>query len=207
MVKEVDLLSYWMPVLRQLKEFKEIAKAEEPELRYILEACNETLSNFFILTANERGISRFESMVGILPDEEADLETRRMAVLAKWSTKEIYTDEWLYNKLLSLCGSEDMFSITPQYEEYALDITVKSGVRGVVEIIASLLSDVLPCNLSHTLKHSMEAQTSSMLTIGGAVSTAMGYQITNDINKKESAVATLSNAVVNSTATVITINS
>ena len=40
MAKEVDLLSYWMPVLRKIKEFREIAKAEEPELRYLLEACH-----------------------------------------------------------------------------------------------------------------------------------------------------------------------
>ena len=37
MAREIDLLGYWMPVLRQLKEFKEIAKAETPELKYILE--------------------------------------------------------------------------------------------------------------------------------------------------------------------------
>ena len=53
MVKDVDLLSYWMPVLRQLKEFKEIAKAEEPEVKALLEACDSALSNFFIPTANE----------------------------------------------------------------------------------------------------------------------------------------------------------
>ena len=43
--KEVDLLSYWMPLLRKLYEFKQIAIAEEPELRYILEAIDRTLAN------------------------------------------------------------------------------------------------------------------------------------------------------------------
>ena len=50
MAREIDLLGYWMPVLRQLKEFKEIAKAETPELKYILEQIERTLNNMFIET-------------------------------------------------------------------------------------------------------------------------------------------------------------
>ena len=49
MAREIDLLSYWMPVLRQLKEFKEIAKAETPELKYILEQIERTLNNMLSL--------------------------------------------------------------------------------------------------------------------------------------------------------------
>lgn len=60
MAREIDLLGYWMPVLRQLKEFKEIAKAETPELKYILEQIERTLNNMFIETADEYGIKRFE---------------------------------------------------------------------------------------------------------------------------------------------------
>lgn len=67
MAREIDLLGYWMPVLRQLKEFKEIAKAETPELKYILEQIERTLNNMFIETADEYGIKRFEDMWGYLP--------------------------------------------------------------------------------------------------------------------------------------------
>lgn len=63
MAREIDLLGYWMPVLRQLKEFKEIAKAETPELKYILEQIERTLNNMFIETADEYGIKRFEDMI------------------------------------------------------------------------------------------------------------------------------------------------
>ena len=66
MAREIDLLGYWMPVLRQLKEFKEIAKAETPELKYILEQIERTLNNMFIETADEYGIKRFEDMICLL---------------------------------------------------------------------------------------------------------------------------------------------
>ena len=75
MAREIDLLGYWMPVLRQLKEFKEIAKAETPELKYILEQIERTLNNMFIETADEYGIKRFEDMMGIYPEAGASLET------------------------------------------------------------------------------------------------------------------------------------
>lgn len=206
MVKEVDLLSYWMPVLRQIKEFKEIAKAEEPELRYLLEACDRTLSNFFITTADEYGISRFESMMGIFPDKGEDLETRRFNVLVKWNDKAPYTDEELYNRLLSLCG-EGKFSITPHYEEYAIDISTEVGVKDAFDAIIALILDMLPCNLVLTIKNILKAQKTTPLSVGVAVSTAICYQITNDIKSKVSTASNLYNAVANSTATVITINS
>lgn len=205
MVKEVNLLNYWMPVLRQLKELKEIAKAEEPELRYLLEACDRAISNFFIPTADEQGISRFEKMLRIFPDEGADLENRRLSVLTAWGNKEVYTEEWLYNKLSALCGGA--VSIIPHKEEYSVDIAVECGVRGVVDILLSLLSDTLPCNLVYLLKTYTMAQETSTLFVGVAVSTAMSYQITNDIKSEVSTVDTLNFAVANSTAKVTTIKS
>lgn len=186
MAKEVDLLSYWMPVLRQLKEFKEIAKAEEPELRYILEACDRTLNNFFISTADEYGISRFESMMGIFPDEGEDLETRRFNVLVKWNDKVPYTDGGLYDRLLSLCG-EGKFTITPQYEDYKISITTEAGIKGAFDTISSLITDMLPCNLELTLQNILKAQKDTATSFGVAISTAMSYQITNDINKQYTA--------------------
>lgn len=184
MAKEVDLLRYWMPVLRQIKELKEIAKAEEPELRYLLEACDRTLRNIFITTADEYGISRFESMMSIFPERGADLETRRFNVLIKWNDKVPYTDEELYNRLLSLCGSEDKFEIDPHYEEYRIDITTELGVKGAFDAVTNLIMDMLPCNLVLILKNFLKAEKSSSLYVGVVISTAMSYQITNDINKE-----------------------
>lgn len=183
MAKGVDLLSYWMPVLRKIKEFKKIAKAEEPELRYLLEACDRALSNFFIPTADEYGISRFEKMMGIFPDEGEDLETRRFNILIKWNDKVPYTDKELYNRLLSLCG-KGKFSITPHYEDYAIDITTEVGIKGAYDAITTLILDMLPCNLVLTLENLIKAQKTTPLTVGVALSTAMSYQITNDINEE-----------------------
>ena len=185
MAKEIDLLSYWMPLLRQLKEFKEIAKTEEPELRYILEAIDRTLNNMFIDTADEYGIKRFEDMMGIYPDEGATLDSRKFAVLVKWNDKVPYTDNELYNRLISLCGSADKFTITERYNEYAIDIATHLGVAGAFDTVALMLREMLPSNLVLNLSNTIEAIKTSLLSFGVVTCTAMAYEITNDINKAD----------------------
>lgn len=182
MAKDIDLLSYWMPLLRKIKEFKEIAKTEEPELRYILEAIDRTLNNMFIETADEYGIKRFENMMGIYPEAGESLETRRFNVLVKWNDKVPYTDKELYNRLLSLCGGADKFSIEEHYKDYWLKVTTHLGIAGAFDAVAALLEDMLPCNLELELANTIEAIKTSPLYLGVATCTAMGYLITNDIN-------------------------
>lgn len=189
--KEIDLLSYWMPLLRKLYEFKQIAIAEEPELRYILEAISRTLANMFIETADEYGIKRFEDMMGIYPEAGESLETRRFNVLAKWNDKVPYTDKELYNRLLSLCGSADKFTIEEHYTEYYLNINTHLGIAGAFDAVADLLKDMIPCNLVLNLKNTIEAMKNTPLYFGVAVCTAMQYLITNDIKREYSGGGTI----------------
>lgn len=179
--KEVDLLSYWMPLLRKIKEFKEIAKTEEPELRYILEAIDRTLANMFIETADEYGIKRFENMMGLYPEEGDSLETRRFNVLIKWNDKVPYTEKELYNRLLSLCGSADKFTIEEHYKEYLLKVATHLGIAGAFDAVAKLLEDMLPCNLVLDLQNTIEAIKTTSIYLGVVTCTAMRYLITNDI--------------------------
>ncbi len=147
MVKEVDLLSYWMPFLRKIRELREIAKAEEPELRYLLEDRERVLDNLFIETADEYGIRRFESMMGIVPNESDALEVRRLRVLSKWANDSLYTEPVLYRTLLSICGSEDAFEIVDRYKEYILELHTQLEAAGAFDMLLEILDEMLPCNL------------------------------------------------------------
>lgn len=180
MAREIDLLGYWMPVLRQLKEFKEIAKAETPELKYILEQVERTLNNMFIETADEYGIKRFEDMMGIYPEAGASLETRRFNVLVKWNDKVPYTEKELYNRLISICG-DDNFSVNPDYKNYFLEIITHLGIEGAFDIISSILQDMIPCNLVLDLKNTLEEGNTTPFSVAVVSCVAMRYQITNDI--------------------------
>ncbi|GKH50372.1 hypothetical protein CE91St46_14830 [Eubacteriales bacterium] len=184
MAKEVYLLSYWMPLLKKLKEFKEIAKTEEPELRYILEAIDRTLANMFIETADEYGIKRYEDMMGIVPDESDTLDTRRFRVLTLWNDYVPYTEPELYRWLVSVCGSADAFTLEEHYKEYWLKLTTRLGVKGAYELISDTLAEMLPANLVLEYENAIEADKTSILYISGACCTAFAYCITHDIEAK-----------------------
>ena len=207
MAKEVNLLSYWMPILRNLKEFKEISKAEEPELKYLLEAIDRALGNMFIETADEYGISRFEKMLGINPSDEDNLELRRLNVQINWNNKVYYTYKELCNRLSILCGGEDNFSIVKHFEEYWLEITTNLGVKGSFDVVSEFLAEILPCNLVLNLKNVLtESSAVTSIRTVGVTTTAMRYFITNDIKEKVSTTDGFKVASPVSTASVITLN-
>lgn len=176
MLKEVDLLSYWMPVLRQLKEFRELAEAEEPELRYLLEATERTLNGMFIDTADEYSIKRFEEMLGIIPETDDTLSMRRSRILTRWNNKEVYTTKSLHELLTSYCGAGN-FEIIERYNEYVLEIIASLPVRGSLETVHSFLTEIIPCNLILTLQNVITEVSTPNLYVGGTVSTAMLYSI------------------------------
>ena len=182
MAKAVDLLSYWMPALRQIREFREVAKAEEPEIIALLEAAERTLANMFIETADEAGITRFERMMGITPDDSLSLEMRRLNVQILWNSNTVYTENTLYNSLVTLCDGEDKFTITEHYKDYWLEVETQLGVNGSFDAVVAFLKKILPCNLvleiSNVLKESSKTTT---VHIVGVTSAAMRYLITNDI--------------------------
>lgn len=176
MAKDVDILSYWMPILRNLKEFNEIAKAERAELLSILEAIDQTLANMFIETANEDGIKRFEKMLKIIPSAEDDISTRRFRVLSKWNNKKIYTDNTLEELLSSFCGAGN-YTVIKKYTEYIVNIVTSLSVRDAFEAVADMLRDILPCNMILELSNRINVNGNGTAYVGGVISTTMCYEI------------------------------
>lgn len=146
MSKDVNLLSYWFPILRGLKEFKEIAKAEEPELKLLLDELERLFGNAFIETADEYGISRFEKIMGITPLGDDTLEDRRFKVQVKWNETSRYTLETLDSQIKVICG-EGGYSIKMDYAKYSLTVKVSLSNSKNIVIIQELLDKVVPANI------------------------------------------------------------
>lgn len=145
-IKEVSLLDYWTPILRNLKDFKEIANAEEPELTYLLEAISRTLANTFIETADEYGIKRFEKLMGIYPEDGDTLETRRFRLQVKWNSEVPYTLETLITQIESVCGNGG-YNVVLDEQHYILTVKLALSNEKNIETIEKLLDRVVPANL------------------------------------------------------------
>lgn len=190
MAKEVDLLSYWMSLLRNLKEFKEIANTEEPELRYILEAIDRTLNNMFIETADEYGIERLESMMGIIPDEGADLETRRFKVLTLWNDYIPFTKSELWKRLVSICGAGN-FELNERYQDYIVELYTHLGAVGAFDMVLETLEEMLPCNLEVVYENKVPVKAPICYSFGGIGCTTEKVRVDYAVSFSEKSPLTL----------------
>lgn len=181
MSKAVNTINNYLPLLRQIREFKEIAKTEDVELNLIYKEIERVLNNLFIDTSDEYGISRLEKIIGITPAEGDTLEERKVKVFSRWNDRVPYTDRELYNRLLSLCG-KDKFNIIENYKEYELTVITNVGLIGRFDEVCRVLDLMLPCNLVIAISNELEEIGSNVAGLGIAVSTSMYYTVTNDLD-------------------------
>jgi hypothetical protein len=146
MIQDVDLLSLLPPFLAEYKEIHAALSAENPEFRAIWKAADNVLSNEFIVTADAWGVSRFEKMLGIVPEKEADLEDRRAAVLMKYNMRSPYTIRRLQDILAEVVGETNYrVELTP--EEYRLMIQILNQDFRLVGRIYQNVLPVIPANM------------------------------------------------------------
>ncbi len=152
MIREVDLVSYLPPFMRDYKELAGTLEAENPEFKLAWKATDGILKNRFISTADEYGISMFEKMLGIYPSEGDSLESRRARVQNRWFNLTPYTIRVLCLKLAELLGGSHLFTIRPDFEEnYGLELTMYFLDDTRMEEAKHLLAGVIPLNIVTTL--------------------------------------------------------
>lgn len=146
MNREVDLLSYLPPFLQEFKENRATLEAENPEFVLVWNGADRVLKNEFIETADEAGISRFESILNITPSGTDTLESRRRRVQIRWFNKIPYTLRAFLEKLAVICGDSD-FTVTKGFLNYRIDITTHLEWTGQADELDRLIQEMMPCNM------------------------------------------------------------
>ncbi len=153
MKREITLISYLPPYMKEYKELRALFKAENPEAEAVQENIFGVLNNIFISTADEYGIARFEKILGIMPSAEDTLESRRQRILFRWNNKSPYTMPYLHEKLRELCGNDYMIELNG----YHLAVTVHLNRYGETANVHKLLCDILPCNIQWEITNNSTA--------------------------------------------------
>ncbi len=146
MNREVDLLSYLPPFLQEFKENRATLEAENPEFVLVWNGADRVLKNEFIETADEAGISRFESILNIMPSGTDTLESRRRRVQIRWFNKIPYTLRAFLERLAVICGDSD-FTVTKEFFNYKIDITTHLEWTGQADELDRLIQEMMPCNM------------------------------------------------------------
>ena len=138
---------YFPAVLRGVREFEELARTENVEFDRSWEELDRLKENLFVEAADERGVRRFEQMLGI-PTVTADgMGVRRFRILSKLNNQMPYSFGWLKNKLTTAFGGEKEYTLERDLTAHTLSVEVDMVHA---ETLVSLYNDLrksIPANL------------------------------------------------------------
>jgi hypothetical protein len=183
MSREIVLIDYLPPFLQGYREIQAIMTAENPEFQAVSDEGQVVLDNTFIMYCSEKGIARFEKMLGIYPLPTDTLDSRRSRVLTRWNDVVPYTLKAFISKLTALQGNDNI-QITFFNDQYKIQVVTHLEKHGQQDDLAYLFRTVLPCNLVVESINILDAQSNVMIGIGGGMTYTGVEFITNDINEK-----------------------
>ncbi len=141
MARKTDILPFFPKVLREYREIKELAKAENPEFTKIWMDMEQALNRNYILSADEQGLEKYEAILEIIPNGNDSLEIRGIRVLSRWFSDLPYTERKLREKLDILLG---VSGYELAVSEYHLRLYVYSTFGSLLSEIKKILEEMLP---------------------------------------------------------------
>jgi len=140
------LIDYLPQVLKDVREYKSIVAAEEPELVDLWTTLESALNDNFINDATENGVLRLESILKIIPKAADTLEDRKFRIKARFNEQLPYTFRTLEERLTTLCG-EDGYTCELFNDTYTLKVRIELVVKGQYDAVDDLLERIVPANL------------------------------------------------------------
>jgi hypothetical protein len=126
---------------------KAIVDSIEAEFRRLQ---NETIltENQFFVVLSDRDISKHEQDVGLDPDSEADIETRRGRVLSRLRGTGTVTKSMMKNVAKSFINGEIEIIEYPSEYAFAVKFTSKTGVPYNLADIQAMVEEIKPAHLA-----------------------------------------------------------
>lgn len=144
--REINILNYLPDFIKEFREFKMLAEAENPELLTIWETFDNVLHDQFVKDSTENGVKSWEKILKISPKGADTLEDRKFSILTRLNEKLPYTYTRLEQQLASLCG-ETGYSLKLLNNEYTLFVRVALVAKSNFEEIRKLLQRTVPANM------------------------------------------------------------
>jgi len=142
-----NISKYFPSFMGEIREFKALANAENPEFELLPEAIETILSASFIENTNTYGIGRLEKITGITSKGTDTLDERKFRILAKFNEYIPYTWNALTNMLDSLLGLDG-------YEKERIprefNVLVRVGLSNAkkFDAVKELLDRIIPVNMT-----------------------------------------------------------
>lgn len=141
-----EIQSYFPDLLKEVKEFRKLAEAENPELLFLWDELGEVLDNQFIDTATKTGVARREKMLKISPKATDTLEERKFRLLARYNENLPYTLRAMHSQLSILCG-ENGYRLEINYGAFTLKAKLELTNKKNVDAVGEMLERIVPMNM------------------------------------------------------------
>ena len=171
-MRDIDIKSYVPPFLLKYSELKQLYESENPEFKKLNIEADNLLDNQFIGSTNEKGIARYEALLGISGMQEYSLEERQIKVYTAWIDDIPYTFNTLKERIERLCGKGN-FTLLVNNVEHKIIITTHLEYQLQSEELERMLDIILPANMVLLITNSFDntLQASFMYAGGGVVTT------------------------------------
>lgn len=167
MSRTVNPWQYLPPFLKEFKELDTLFSAERPEFQTLVNELDELLGDFFIQSASEKGIARYEKLMGIRPNVSDSLETRRNNALTRWYDRLPFTARALKERLEVIQGNNDIDMVIDNNNPSHITIYTHMEVDGQIDNLYYILNTMLPANM----------ECDSINYIGGTVKMKLWYGV------------------------------
>ena len=179
----LDPKTYLPPCYDGVREIDILADAISYMLGHIREELLQVLANNFAQTANEQGVARFERMLGLVSDASIYLETRRKRILSKMTTSTVFTIRVLRNNLIEMCDNGE-FTITSDLDNFYMDLKVRIGKKGMLDVLYDLLYTMLPAHIGFYIHNHLPAKSEGGTFFAAATKFRHVYRVVDGITPK-----------------------
>jgi len=145
---ERNMLDYLPHVLREVRDFRCLAGQYQKALETLWQLERATEDNFYLFTADERGLVHWEYILGIVPREGAGIKERRQVIAARISQTTPYCWETFLAFLTALAGSE---GYAAERAELTLTVWLRPAWRSLRDAVWTLMRHIVPANIEMRL--------------------------------------------------------
>lgn len=136
------ILNHYPPVIKQIREMQQIAKAEDIEFSKLNISINEVIRNMFVFTADETGVMRFEKLLGIKPKAAQSLDDRKIYILSMMNRRKMSLSELM----AMLSNYSEGITILNDIANMEMIVEINTDA-GSLDMLNSIIDEILPLNI------------------------------------------------------------
>lgn len=163
---DIDIAQFLPPISRDSRDMQEIMRVENPEFILLWEIMADLLDNQFIPTMGELGLSHWEWILEVLPQDTDTIEDRRNRILRLLAGTRPYTVEKLQEMLDATFG-RGAVGVDLNENLYEIWFVLSKEMRERSGEVINYAEPIVPKNL--LLKTLVEEKVQTKSNVGGGL--------------------------------------